>query len=133
MKTSYFGRLRYIDKTDGLYPISIATRPPEGVQIASYPILAPSGCMLRWPRTRYEPQYRQKLSDLDAGTVWHQLHMYTGGREPVLLCYEKPPFTQSHFCHRRFVAEWFALHLGEFVEEWGFAPDPAYAVQGVLF
>ena len=120
MLTSYFGRLRRLTEYPELMPISIATRPPQGVQIAEYKLLAPNPAMLRWPRSRYEPQYRVMLEAMDAQEVWDHLYRmaWDGEREPVLICYEKPPYHEHSFCHRLFVAQWFKRELGRIVEEW---------------
>jgi hypothetical protein len=46
--------------------------------------------------------------------VWGELHRLAvhrlaGGAEPVLLCWERPPFTADNWCHRRMVAAWFGV------------------------
>jgi hypothetical protein len=65
-------------------------------------------------RRRYE---REILGRLDPQQTWDQLHELAAGAEPVLLCWEQPPFTESNFCHRRMVATWFRRELGEVVDE----------------
>ena len=134
MLTSYFGRLRHLTEYPELTPISIATRPPQGVQIAEFRKLAPNPAMLRWPRSRYEPQYLVMLEGLDAQEVWDHLHRMAGGGEPVLICYEKPPYHEHYFCHRLFVAQWFKRELGHIVEEWQLnQPAQAAVEQAALF
>jgi hypothetical protein len=54
---------------------------------------------------------------LDPQQTWDQLHELAAGAEPVLLCWEQPPFTESNFCHRRMAATWFRRELGEVVDE----------------
>jgi hypothetical protein len=39
------------------------------------------------------------------------------GSEPVLLCYEKPPFDEANWCHRRLAAQWLETSLGILVPE----------------
>jgi hypothetical protein len=33
-------------------------------------------------------------------------------------CWERPPFTEKNWCHRRLVAGWFETELGVAVPEW---------------
>ena len=40
------------------------------------------------------------------------LQALAGEHEPVLLCYERPPFSPANWCHRRMVAEWLADKIG---------------------
>ncbi|HNL90933.1 MAG TPA: DUF488 family protein [Nitrospira sp.] len=74
-----------------------------------------------WFRSVDEPEYRRRyfeqLCKLDARTVWDELHELAGGSEPVLLCFERPPFSAENWCHRRMVAEWFARELAADVPE----------------
>jgi hypothetical protein len=39
--------------------------------------------------------------------------------EPVMLCFEKPPFTVTNWCHRRMAAAWLERELGIEVNELG--------------
>ena len=91
-----------------------------------YRKLAPTWRMVRdgLAATEYEAAYAAILSGLDARTVWHELHELAGGHEPVLLCFERPPFSPSNWCHRRLVAAWFAQELGHEVEELGYGMIP---------
>lgn len=119
MLTSYFARLRELRRDPSLVPMSIAVRTPPWIDghIIEYNRLAPTiDMVLGIPYGEYLSRYRRILAALDPAQVWRQLHAHDG--EPVLLCYEKPPFDTSHFCHRRFVADWFAEHSGERVDEW---------------
>lgn len=79
--------------------------------------LAPDADMLKMSRTLYLPRYQAILDRLDPQQTWDQLHALAGGHEPVLLCWERPPFTASNWCHRRLVADWLALSLGVEVPE----------------
>ncbi len=89
---------------------------PAGFQV--FRALAPTQPMLKMERTQYEKLYFGKiLAALDPRATWNRLHELTAGAEPVLLCWERPPFTSSSWCHRRMVAQWFYDRLGEVVEE----------------
>ena len=58
------------------------------------------------------------LVRLDAQEVWNTLHEIAGGAEPIICCYERPPFDDlRNWCHRTMVAAWFRDKLGEIVEE----------------
>ena len=65
----------------------------------------------------YRKEYFKQLLTLDPRITWQKLHDFAQGHEPVLLCYEKPPFDDWNFCHRRMVAEWFENELGFIVSE----------------
>lgn len=68
-------------------------------------------------RVEYIRRYNDILATLDPQKVWDELHVLAGGAEPVLLCFERPPFTEKNFCHRRMVAEWLRQELGMEVPE----------------
>ena len=63
------------------------------------------------------------LALLNPVQVVKDLEHLAAGFEPVLLCFEKPPFTPTNWCHRRMVAEWFHNELGLDVPEHGATPD----------
>jgi hypothetical protein len=65
----------------------------------------------------YLDKYYQMLSDLDPKKTWDRLHELVSPYEPVLLCWESPPFDELNFCHRRMVADWFETKLGILVPE----------------
>ncbi|MCY4527284.1 MAG: hypothetical protein OXB89_11840, partial [Anaerolineaceae bacterium] len=65
----------------------------------------------------YLPLYHERLAALDAQLVWDELHALVPGEEPVLLCFEEPPLTADHWCHRQIVAQWFREELGQEVTE----------------
>ena len=71
----------------------------------------------RLARSDYEPAYAQTLAGLDPATVWADLHELAGGAEPVMMCYERPPFTDTNHCHRRLVSRWLQDALGVEVPE----------------
>jgi len=100
--------------------ISIARWEPRDIPrgYRRYPPLAPRREMLRMPYSAYRDIYfREILGRLDARQVADDLHRLAGECEPVLLCWERPPFTATNYCHRRMVAEWFAETLGLLVPE----------------
>ena len=120
MWTSYFGRLGGIQRSPELCPISIALWTPrwaDGVQ--RFADLAPTQSMVGGQALgEYRPRYEAILAKLDPDDVLGRLEEMAQGREPVLLCFEKPPFTAGHFCHRRMAAEWLESHMGQAVPEW---------------
>jgi hypothetical protein len=90
---------------------------PAGYRL--YRALAPTRPMLvKMPREQYEPLYEAILAKLDPRRVWDDLHQLAGdGVEPVLLCFEKPPFTDTNYCHRRMAAAWLERGLGVEIAE----------------
>ncbi|OOF40955.1 hypothetical protein BKK47_02695 [Rodentibacter mrazii] len=114
MKTSYFAKYK-----NGDGAISIATYPPRYLRgkIVSYPPLAPQ-FNFRIPYDEYVVKYQEQLSKLDPQKVWDDLHQLANGAEPVLLCYEAPPFDKVNFCHRFMAAEWLEKELGAKIIEW---------------
>lgn len=89
---------------------------PAGFRI--HGALAPTKDMLKMAREVYEPLYQDILAALDPQEQWDILHEKAGGAEPILLCWERPPFTATNWCHRRMAADWFERELGVTVEEW---------------
>lgn len=106
--------------------ISIARYAPRGTPAGyrQFRALAPDADMLNMSQALYLPRYQAILHRLDPRQVWDELHRLAGDYEPVLLCWERPPFTASNFCHRRLVAEWFQQCLGVDVAELGVPPAP---------
>lgn len=108
-----------------------------------YLALAPHREMLSMPRPEYERIFfGEILARLDPQQVWDDLHRLArtaapGGREddwqPVLLCYERPPFSPTNWCHRRMVASWFEEKLGVTVPEYERKMGDVNARQGGLF
>lgn len=95
---------------------------PPGYRI--YRPLAPLRKMMPLPIAAFDPLYRKAmLGVLDARKVWDDLHRLAAPHEPVLLCWEHPPFTRgTHWCHRRHVAKWLEETLGVEVAE--YEPNP---------
>lgn len=93
--------------------ISIARSPPRNTP-AGYRVyrpLMPGPWFNSVSREEYERLYAEQLAQLDPKKVWDDLHALHPGVEPTLLCYERPPWTATNFCHRRMAAEWFEREL----------------------
>jgi hypothetical protein len=77
------------------------------------------------PAHIYVPRFRDEvLAPLDPQQVWNELHQIASGAEPVLQCFERPPFDPKNWCHRRLVAAWFKERLGHDVPELNYdGPD----------
>lgn len=100
--------------------ISIALYAPRGTPASFriYKALAPTRDMLKLAFDPYFDLYHERiLAPLDPAGVWRDLHALAGEHEPVLLCWERPPFSAGNWCHRRLVADWFHDHLGVQVDE----------------
>jgi len=101
--------------------IGISVGTPRGIP-AGYRMfkpLAPTRVMLHLDYPTYRKLFfGDILSRLDPAQVVEQLKKLAGESEPVLLCFEKPPFTPDNWCHRRIVAEWFKETLGLDVPEY---------------
>ncbi len=83
-----------------------------------YRALAPWRGMLKLREAVYRDIYFNSiLAELDPQKVVADLQALAGGHEPVLLCFERPPFTATNWCHRRMVAEWLADKIGLDVPE----------------
>lgn len=112
----------YTWRGEGRVGISVGT--PRGMP-AGYKLyrpLNPTRDMLHMARPEYEKIYFGMLGQLDPQKVWDDLHVMAKGAEPVLLCFERPPFTEGNWCHRRMVADWFDRTLGHQVPEYGDQP-----------
>jgi hypothetical protein len=107
--------------------ISISLGWPRGAP-AGYKVfkkLAPTRDMLSMTDEKaYERLFHERvLNKLDPQKTWDELHALAGANEPVIQCFEKPPFTARNWCHRRMVARWFQRSLGKIVPEVGFEHD----------
>lgn len=115
--TSYFANFRRFPSD--IVQISISRIPPKGYMGFEYKRLAPSYELLQhWKRNHDEDFYIQRfnsetLGSLSAQNVYNELERLSGGKDCVLLCYEKP----EDFCHRHLVAEWLSSELGLKIEE----------------
>lgn len=81
--------------------------------------MAPGSWFKSVSRDEYERRYFDQLSKLDPEKVVKDLHDLVHPHEPVLLCWEVPPFTEDNWCHRRMVAAWLDQSLGLSVQEVG--------------
>ena len=128
--TSYWGGYR------GSGKVGISRFPPRWVRerVPSYMALAPGASWMRAPRSEYQVHFARLLARLDAGRVHRELQALGDASSGlvVLLCFEKPPFTESNWCHRRLVAEWLQRELGIEVPEWGLSHGLARSGQGSL-
>ena len=103
--------------------VSIARYAPRGTPAGFriYKPLAPTQPMLKMAYEPYRDLYFGSiLAPLDPQMVVDDLHEFAAGAEPVLLCWERPPFdiARSNWCHRRMVAEWIEDNLGLDVAEY---------------
>ena len=104
--TSYFAKAKKIPSE--IIPVSIALKAPPGYTGLSYKKLSPNWDILsEWKRIHNEEIYcerfsREILSKLTPEGVLHELETLSGGKDVVLLCYEKT----GSFCHRNEVAKW---------------------------
>ena len=100
--------------------ISIARWAPRGCPPGFHVFkgLAPGSWFKSVTKERYrELFFREILGRLNPRQVLHELHELADGHEPILLCWEVPPFTESNWCHRRLVAKWFEDELALDVPE----------------
>jgi len=101
--------------------VSIARYAPRGTPkgFRIFKPLAPGPWFNSVSKPEYERLYAEQLSKLDPRETFDKLTEMAAGAEPVLLCWEVPPFTDDNWCHRRLVAKWFHDELGEVVDELG--------------
>ncbi len=93
-------------------------RCPAGYRI--HKALAPYPEMLKMGYRDYCQIFNHEiLANLNPQEQWDLVHEKANGAEPVMLCFERPPFQLGNWCHRRLVAEWFEANLGHVVEEIG--------------
>lgn len=86
--------------------------------------------MLKMARAEYEPLYQAILARLDPRQVVEDPRRLADPHEPVLLCWERPPFSETVWCHRRMVAAWLERELGWVVLEVERSPKPADGASG---
>ncbi len=99
--------------------VGISRGNPRGLSgYRIYRALAPWRYMLDLSEAEYRDIYFDEiLAHLDPAKVVADLEALAGDHEPVLLCFERPPFTPTNWCHRRMVAEWLTDNLGLDVPE----------------
>ena len=102
---------------------------PKGYRV--YSRLAPGEWFNKVSIDEYCRLYGELLERLDPKQVYAELVALTAPEEPVLLCYEVPPFSApqlipaagldqigpKNWCHRRLVAVWFKQTIGVDVAE----------------
>ena len=109
--TSYYANLKKIPNT--IVPISIAGKAPDWYNGLEYKKLAPKYRFFQeWKKNKDNNFYirhfhDEVLSHLDPNAIYNELSELIGGKDCVLLCYEK----SGDFCHRHLVAEWIKLNL----------------------
>ncbi len=100
--------------------VSIARFAPRGTP-AGFRVfrkLAPGEWFNSVSKEEYRTLYfREILAPLNPRETFDTLVAMAAPAEPVLLCWERPPLTESNWCHRRLVAEWLADALGVEVPE----------------
>jgi len=91
-------------------------RRPGGYRL--YRALAPGSWFNSVDAEEFVRRYQSEiLGNLDPQRVWDDLHQIADGKEPVLVCFEKP--CTGSWCHRALVAGWFVNMLGMEVNEFG--------------
>ena len=104
--TGYWAKIKEYEQ-EGLIPVGISGKIPDGFNGVKYQQLAPkytwwhewhdNKLSNEWFKKKY---YETVLNELDSTTVVKELQDF--GKDIVLLCYETP----EKFCHRHLVAEW---------------------------
>lgn len=104
--TSYFAKLNKLPPD--VVPISICGKAPAWYNGLQYKKLAPKYSFFsEWKKNGDNNYYiehfnNEVLSTLSPQAVYNELLKLSGGKDIVLICYEKP----ADFCHRHLVAEW---------------------------
>jgi len=113
MKTSCFKTYQ------GPGRICVARYAPRGTPAGfrRFTALAPGEWFNQVSKTEYLKRYAVILEVLDPKKTFDKLIELAAGAEPILLCYEVPPFTEKNWCHRRLIAEWFEQKLGVRIPE----------------
>lgn len=111
--TGNFGNIKKYREA-GLTTVSIArfNRWYSGEKLMD---LAPTPAMIHDPEEVYTPKFESILQNQTPGQVFKKLENLSGGKDIVLLCYEK----EGEFCHRHLVADWLKKNLNIEVKELG--------------
>lgn len=108
--TSYFAKLNKLPPN--VVPISICGKAPAWYNGLQYKKLAPKYSFFsEWKKNGDNNYYIEHFNDevlstLAPQTVYNELLKLSGGKDIVLICYEKP----TDFCHRHLVAEWLTIN-----------------------
>jgi uncharacterized protein YeaO (DUF488 family) len=114
--TSYFDNMKNLEN---ITFISICGKAPEWYDGVQYKRLAPKyEFFMEWKKNKDNDYYiehfnKEVLDCLSAKEVYNDLERLSGGKDCVLLCYEK----SSDFCHRHLVSEWLNKELNLDVKE----------------
>lgn len=115
--TSYFAVMKKIP--EDIVRISICGGVPKWYSGLQYKKVAPKyGFFNEWKKNGDNEYYiehfnKEVLDCLSAKEVYNDLERLSGGKDCVLLCYEK----SSDFCHRHLVSEWLNKELNLDVKE----------------
>lgn len=112
--TSYFSQLKKINQTKFM-PIGIAIIPPQWYKGINYQKVAPTVDMLSLSGNAYKRKFQKILDSLAPDEVLNELAELSGGKDIVLLCFEK----DRNRCHRKLVGDWLNNSLGLQIKEWG--------------
>ena len=126
--TGYFGNMKAYR---GMTCVAISLSVPKWLtfQIPNCRELNPKPYMLHMDQTQYTEAYNRILDNLSSQDIVDFLDRVSGGKDVVLLCYEKP----QDFCHRQLVAAWLnkaGLDVQEYVKP---EPQKPQIVQMELF
>ena len=99
----------------GLTPISISAQfpPYSKIKYHQYKVVAPRYEMLQMSLDDYDIEFQKILGGLNTVHVHSDLVKLSGGKDIVLLCFEKDPEN----CHRQKVAKWLEKKLQIKVKE----------------
>lgn len=118
METSYYAK---VAKRDLPRVVSISVGNPKWLAVQHFaPHLAPTYTLLsafrasKITEAQYIHGFSQLLNVLDPQDTYDQLLRLHPN--PILCCHCQ----HKHFCHRHLVAEWFNIHLGVRIPEYGF-------------
>lgn len=143
MKTSYYARLRQIDKSK-YEPIAISGDEGKLVGFVGHTEkrLSPYTFFRKWKNNESQLEEALKIgiinkdefNELKTENQWDYIQNFYNkvlkplnpqeifqslGENAVLLCFEKP----TDFCHRHLVAGWLEMSLGVQIDELGFEND----------
>lgn len=116
--TSYYQKFAH--NPQGLIPVRVSTSIPQWFPYIceELPELYPGWELVNGIKggtlthEEYERRYKERLSGMVRQEIilkLIQISKQNGGRDVVLLCYERP----EDFCHRHFIAEWLNIGVKE--------------------